>query len=124
MEYLLYLAALILLAVAFIHSFCGEKYILIRLFKRDNLPKLFGSDDFTKKTLRFAWHITSVAWLGFAGIIVSLAQPELDKAHIAQMIMLTFIAHFIIALFGSKAKHLSWIAFLAVSVLVFFGLSA
>ena len=123
MEYLLYLAALILVIVAFIHSILGEKYILIRLFRRDNLPKLFGSDDFTKKTLRFAWHITSIAWLGLAGIMILLAQPEINKGQIGQIIVLTFVAHFAISLIASKGKHLSWLAFLAMSLLIFFGLN-
>ena len=36
-----------------------------------DLPRLFGSDWFTRRTLRFAWHITSVAWLGFAALLVA-----------------------------------------------------
>ena len=37
------------------------------------LPKLFGDADFTKRTLRLAWHITSVLALGFAALLVGLA---------------------------------------------------
>ncbi|MEZ8826965.1 hypothetical protein AB6E04_21655 [Vibrio amylolyticus] len=69
---MLYLSAFLLVLVAFVHSILGERFILTRLFTRDNLPKLFGSDDFTKRTLRFAWHLTSVAWLGFACIVIAL----------------------------------------------------
>ncbi|BDU39447.1 hypothetical protein [Vibrio nigripulchritudo] len=123
MEVFMYLAALLLVVVTFAHSYLGERYILIRLFKRDNLPKLFGSDDFTKKTLRFAWHVTSVAWLGLAAILVALAQPELSKPLIGKIIAITFAIHFLIALFGSKGKHLSWVVFGLVSVLVWFGIS-
>ncbi len=61
MDSLLYLAAFLLMVVSFAHSYLGERFILSRLFKRDNLPKILGSDDFTKRTLRFAWHLTSVA---------------------------------------------------------------
>lgn len=49
--------AIILLCMGLTHSYLGEKYILIRLFRRDNIPKLLGSDEFTKGTLRFCWHI-------------------------------------------------------------------
>lgn len=38
---------------------------LVRLFRRADLPHLFGSDLFTRRTLRLAWHLTSVARLGF-----------------------------------------------------------
>ena len=58
---LLEFAAIILLILGVTHSYLGEKYILIRLFKRTNIPRLYGSDDFTKNTLRFAWHITTFA---------------------------------------------------------------
>jgi hypothetical protein len=118
MAYLMYLAAGLLVCVAFVHSYFGERYILMRLFKRENLPKLFGSDDFTMKTLRFAWHVTSIAWLGIAGIIVSLAQPELDKAALLNIIAVTFGIHFLIALLGSKGKHLSWVVFLLIGLLM------
>ena len=48
------------------HSYLGERYIMVRLLRRDDLPKLFGGVDFTKRTLRFAWHLTSIAWVGLA----------------------------------------------------------
>ncbi|WP_028022916.1 hypothetical protein [Enterovibrio calviensis] len=124
MEFILCLAAFLLVVVAFAHSYLGERFILSRLFKRDNLPKLFGSDDFTKRTLRFAWHLTSVTWLGFAGIIVALAQPQLDKTFITSVISMTFAIHCVVAYLGSKGKHLSWILFGAVSVLVFVGMKS
>ncbi|UAB73594.1 hypothetical protein INR79_20785 [Vibrio sp. SCSIO 43132] len=123
MEVFMYLAALLLVVVTFAHSYLGERYILIRLFKQDNLPKLFGSDEFTKKTLRFAWHVTSVAWLGLAAILVALTQPDLSKPLIGKIIAIIFAIHFLIALFGSKGKHLSWVVFGLVSVLVWFGIS-
>jgi len=41
-------AAVLALAIGLAHSWLGERYILIRLFRRQNIPHLFGSDDFTK----------------------------------------------------------------------------
>lgn len=61
MVFMLYFASGLLVVLALAHSYLGERYILIRLFKRVNLHMLFGSDDFTKRTLRFAWHLTSIA---------------------------------------------------------------
>ncbi|MEM1081459.1 MAG: hypothetical protein AAGH65_07740 [Pseudomonadota bacterium] len=43
---------------------------MMRLFRQDNLPKWLGSDAFTKNTLRLAWHDTTVAWFGFAALLV------------------------------------------------------
>lgn len=70
----LYFAAFLAFAVGAAHSWLGERYILMRLFRRDNLPHLFGGPEFTVRTLRFAWHLTSVAWWGFGAILVLLAR--------------------------------------------------
>lgn len=43
MNTLLYIAAFLTVAIGIAHSYLGEHYILIRLFRRDNLPKLFDS---------------------------------------------------------------------------------
>ena len=120
MEYYLYLAALLLVAISIVHSYLGERYILIRLFKRDNLPKLFGSTEFTAQTLRFAWHLTSVAWFGFAAILVCVANPAIEPKTIGQIIGITFLAHFLIALVGSRGRHLSWPVFLIIGILAIY----
>lgn len=119
MELTLYVSALLLIAISFIHSYLGERYILMRLFKRDNLPKLFGSDDFTKRTLRFAWHLTSVAWIGFAAIVFSLTLPGFSQSTVVKIIAITFAIHCAVAFWGSKGRHLSWIVFGTVGVLLF-----
>lgn len=54
-------AAVLLLLIGLAHSYLGERYIFVRLFRLE-LTKLFGSDWFTERTLRFAWHLTTVAW--------------------------------------------------------------
>lgn len=36
----LYIAAFLAFAIGLAHSILGERYILIRLLRRDNLPKL------------------------------------------------------------------------------------
>lgn len=121
MSGLLYVAALLLVGLGLTHSILGEKYILIRLFRRDNLPKLFGSDDFTKRTLRFAWHITTIAWFGLAAVLVLLVQPTLNFSVIANVIGVTLLLHFVMALVGSKGKHFSWPVFLVMGVCIVIG---
>ena len=116
MKTLLYLAAFMAFGIGIIHSVLGEKYILTRLFRRDDLPELFGSPDFTVRTLRFAWHITTLAWWGFAAILVLMAHPPLVMSAVGAVIGCTFLAHFLIALIGSRGKHLSWIVFLVIGL--------
>ncbi len=111
-------ALAVLLAAA--HSYLGERYILVRLFRREDLPKLFGGTTFTKRTLRFAWHVTSVLALGYAGLLVALARattPALD----ARIIAATFAGCGIVAVVGSRGRHLSWVVFFAIAALAAWG---
>lgn len=120
MQPLLYVAAFLLVAVGIAHSWLGERYILIRLFRRGHLPQIFGSSEFTIRTLRFAWHLTSVAWLGFAALLILLASPPVTSSAIGLVIGCTFLVHCAIALVGSRGRHLSWPIFLAVGILVLY----
>lgn len=117
---LLYLAASLAVFIGLVHSLLGEKYILIRLFRRDNIPQLFGSAEFTRRTLRWAWHLTTVAWFGFAAILVLLAEPTLEPRAVAAVVGVTFMIHFLVALLGSRGRHLSWVVFLAIGVIAFY----
>lgn len=111
-------AAAILVFIGGVHSYLGERYILMRLFRRDDLPRLFGSDWFTRRTLRFAWHITSVAWLGFAAILVLMASPEPAGADsLLAVVAATFFVSGLISLAASRGRHLSWVAFFAIAAL-------
>jgi hypothetical protein len=85
-ELLLSAAALLCMLIGVAHSYLGEKYILIRLFRRDNLPKLLGSDWFTKRTLRFAWHLTSIAWWGFAALLFTIAAEAGSEQAVVRII--------------------------------------
>ena len=110
-------AAALLVAIACAHSLVGERYILQRLFRRGPLPPLYGSDWFTRRTLRFAWHLTSVAWLGFAALLVlQTRRPEIDRA-LVTVVAATFLAHAVVTALASRGKHFAWPVFLAVAVL-------
>lgn len=116
------LAAAVLTAfLAAGHSYLGERYVLIRLFRRDDLPKLFGGTDFTKRTLRFAWHLTSVAWLSLGAILVKLNSHVPSRAELGALLTGTFAISAAIALVGSKGRHLSWVVFIAIALLTWLG---
>ncbi len=123
MNVYLIVAAALAAGVGLAHSWLGERYILIRLFRRPNLPHLFGSDSFTKRTLRFAWHLTTVAWWGFAGLLVlAAAAPGAGGTSGAlKVIAATFLVSSVLALAGSRGKHFSWVVFLAIAVATWIG---
>lgn len=109
---------LILIGVA--HTYLGERYILVRLFRRDNLPHLFGGEEFTKNTLRFAWHLTSLAWFGFAAILICLANTNVSLVVVGNIIGVTFLLHSFLSLVIAKARHFSWYVFLAIGVITIY----
>jgi len=108
--------AVLLLFVAVAHSYLGERYILMRLFRRVSLPP------FTSRTLRLAWHVTSVLGLGFAAILFMLASPAgMSARAAAQIVSVTCALCALMAFAFSRGRHLSWIVFLAVALLAWFG---
>lgn len=133
----LVIAAVVLIGVGAAHSYLGEKYLLIRLFRRDDLPHLLGSDWFTRRTLRFAWHLTTLAWWGFAAILVVLADHFGDPAPatapltsgsdplvaVGYVVAFTFAAHAIVTAVTSRGRHLAWPVFALVAVLTWAGIA-
>jgi hypothetical protein len=115
-------AAALAVSLAAAHSYLGERCVIIRLLRRADLPKLFGSTEFTKRTLRFAWHLTSVAWLGFGALLAMLAVAGAGTRQAeARVISGTFALSGIVALVGSRGRHVSWVFFFAIAALVWFG---
>jgi len=118
---MLKIAAILCLALGIIHSYLGERYILIRLFRRDNIPHLFGSDYFTKRTLRFAWHITTFAWLGFAYLLwqISAVQENITQTVLYSITTVSLVSG--IFSFGfTKGRHLSWVVFMLIAGLTYY----
>ena len=110
--------ALLAVLLGCAHSYLGERYILVRLFRRTDLPKLFGGTEFTRNTLRFAWHLTTVLAFGFAGLLVALASPTPPApVLLARTMGATFAACGLVALVGSRARHLSWVVFFTMAAL-------
>ena len=121
---MLLIGTFLLLIIGFIHSYLGEKYLLIRLFKRDNLPKLLGSDWFTKRVLRFAWHLTTLAWWGFAGILYVLTNPSVHSNNeILIIIAIVFALSGIVSFVFTRGKHLSWLFFFIIAATSYYGVT-
>lgn len=114
---MLTIAAALIFALGAAHSYLGERYLLSRLLRRDNLPKLLGGTDFTKQTLRFAWHVTTVAWWGFAILLLQVERDELSAMTAARVIGWTAIASALLPLVFTRGRHLSWIVMLAIGAL-------
>lgn len=104
------------------HSILGERYILTRLFRRP-LPPLFGDDRFTRRTSRFAWHLTTLAWWAMGGLLMVYAWAPLDDGgHLAvRAIALLFLASALLAAGFSRGRHLAWMGMVAIAGLAWLG---
>ncbi len=115
---MLAIATILLLLMGVAHSYLGERYILIRLSKRDNLPKVLGSAAFTIGTLRFVWHLITVAWGALAFLIFSAGNGAISRDEVLAVIGIAALVSAAFPLFFTRGKHLSWVVFLLVGVLV------
>lgn len=109
---------LLLFLTGVAHSYLGERYILIRLFKRDNLPKLFGGTDFTTGTLRFVWHLLTVVWWGVAILIVQASGQAFQPKTVLQVFSAVALVSGFFPLIFTRGRHLSWIVFFTVAALL------
>ena len=124
MNIALVFAAGLVIAVGAAHSYLGERYILIRLFRRPDLPHLFGSDVFTRRTLRLAWHLTTVIWWGVAVLLLVAASSSRGAVSLRDfglVLTATSIVSAVISFLISRGRHLSWLAFLAIAALCWWG---
>lgn len=112
----LFVAALLAFVVGLAHSVLGEKYILMRLFRRPDLPKLFGDATFTARTLRFAWHLTTIAWWGFGAMLVLASRGLLSQKNGLLVLAATMLVTAAMILVASRGRHLAWPAFLAIGI--------
>ena len=115
----LWVAGVLSIAVGLAHSYLGERFVLVRLLRRDNLPHLFGSDVFTKRTLRFAWHLTTIAWIGLGGLVWVLGGNGARDG--LRGIGVIFLASAVLTVVGSRGRHLAWIVFTMIGVAAWMG---
>ncbi|XLZ67869.1 hypothetical protein ABT364_15010 [Massilia sp. SR12] len=113
-------AVVLLLLTGVAHSYLGERYILMRLFRRDNLPQLFGGTDFVTGTLRFVWHLLTLVWWGIAILILLAANEPLQTRVVLQVFSAVALVSGLFPLYFTRGRHLSWVVFFAVAALLWF----
>jgi Protein of unknown function (DUF3995) len=103
MDLLLAAACLLVLAVG--HSLLGELKLLGPLL-RAPLPPLPVSRLFALQVLRLAWHVTSLAWLGLAALL--LWTPG-SRGIVCAVLVVSGVA----TLLAARGAHFAWALFLA-----------
>ncbi len=111
---MLTIAAALIFALGAAHSYLGERYLLARLFACESLPTLLGTTDFLKQTLRFVWHLTTVAWWGLAILLLQAEDGTLSATSVVRVIGWTAIVSGLFPLGFTRGRHLSWIVMFAI----------
>ena len=113
----LLVASILTVGVGLVHSWLGEVRLIGPLVAPGKRLGILEKSAFARGVLRFAWHLTTVAWWGFAAILVVLAQtPVTGQGRIVLMaIALMFAMSGMIALIASRGRHLAWPVFMAIA---------
>ncbi len=112
----LMVAALSAVGVGLVHSILGERGIVKPILKRMNWHGVPPDAEFLNSTVRFAWHITTLAWVGFAVILAApILGLENDPTFVPLTIAATFLVTGAVALIASKGRHLAWIVFFVIA---------
>lgn len=107
------------------HSYLGEKLIFPRLFRCADLPRLRGSVEYTKTILRWAWHLTSLAWIAFAYLLVLIAIGRSPTAvQLARTIAVFFALTGAVAGVTTRGRHIAWPLFAVIALASWFGVPA
>lgn len=113
------ISAILLFLIGVAHSYLGETKLFTPLFQLDFFKPKRGL--FAKQTLRFVWHVLTIAWWGFAALLLLMACGALPMPIIAKTISIAFFIHFLISLIVTRGKHLSWVVFLLISIFSWLG---
>jgi hypothetical protein len=117
-------SGVLILALGLFHSVAGEKYLVRRLLRRDNLPHLFGGDTFTKRTIRYAWHLLTLMTVACAAILFYMASRKTSAdAPIAWILAFTFLGCGAWGVVATRGRHLSWVVLVAAGLLAGLGAS-
>ncbi len=107
---------LIIMGVA--HSYLGERYILIRLAQRENLPEVLRGADFTIGTLRFVWHLITLVWGALAYLVYVAGHGAMSNDQVLTVIGATSLVSAAFPLYFTRGRHVSWIGFALVGALL------
>ena len=113
----LLMAAMLTIFIGFVHSWLGEKRLIGPLLAPDQRRGMLAHSRFSRQVLRFAWHLTTISWYGFAAILVYLAGLPVENFAETVMIIIavTFVILGTVTLATSGGRHLAWIVFYAIA---------
>jgi hypothetical protein len=114
-------AAVATLLTAFGHSFFGERRLVGPLVASDSGVMAHG---LAKQVVRFAWHLTTLLWVGQALLLLraAFAVPGFDRA----LVWGIGVVHLAVGLFDAgytRGRHIGWPPLTAIGVLALLALA-
>jgi hypothetical protein len=117
MSVVLALAGLAILAVGATHSILGEIKLIKPLVAPATRAGLLAKSEFARQVLRFAWHLTTIAWIALAGELAVVASGSDARRGGLVVVALAFLATGLVTFAASRGRHLAWPAFLLIAAL-------
>jgi hypothetical protein len=118
----IYVAATVAVFISCAHSYLGERSVIPRLLRLENLPLLRRDRAFTGAILRWAWHLTSFAWLGFAFLLYAVAaRITIGPVELARTIAVIFGVTGLVTFVTTRGRHIAWPFFTIVALAGWFG---
>jgi uncharacterized membrane protein YfcA len=118
----LLVAAGITIFIAAAHSYLGEKRIFPRLLNRNDPPALSRSPALMRSIVRWAWHLTSFAWVALAAILIALlGDPSQLRQSVGGIVAAYLGIGAIVTFATTRGRHIAWPFFLVAAVAAWFG---
>lgn len=112
-------AAVCLFLVGLMHSYLGGRKLIAPLMERKDFPIILGSQRNGRLTLYFGWHALTLFWWAQAIVLVAITvRPSLVIPMTLLSLAVACAIMGALALIASRGRHLSWIFFLPISVLL------
>ncbi len=115
MSTLLIGAAVLLVLIGAMHSVLGEILFIRPLIAHESWPVFAEGRTFNERTLRFAWHLTTLAFWAFAALLALYDFPSA----IFDVVTGTMLAMAVLTYGVSRGTHFAWAVFLAIAACTF-----
>jgi len=115
---LLYAAAGIAVGAAVMHSLLGERRMIGPILEAAPPGPAVLRSSLSRRILRFAWHVTSLAWLAQAAVLAIVATFP-SGAQGRPTVVVTGVSFLVIAAIAvaiSRGRHVGWPLLAAVGV--------
>jgi hypothetical protein len=115
---LLYTAAALAVGVAIVHSVLGERRLIGPILDAASPGPAVLRSSLSRRILRFAWHVTSLAWLAQAAVLAIVATFP-SGAQGRPTVVVTGVSFLVIAAIAvaiSRGRHVGWPLLAAVGV--------